>query len=408
MLRSLVGSEMCIRDSPKVVRPEPPQQRNHDPWTQRAASEGTGDSVSGPGSEERPDFSQEPGRYTRPGDLQSIEEPAQGCPPRAVIGFKNMKNLGNMLMLWVDTVATSLFLGCSAHIQLRDLHPDISSSMRFPERVGFKPRGYCVKEVCLDCLREPCSGPSQHYAWVPALPNRATANAAVWNSPMGERLHALRPLIRRVFQPQVMQTHDPEPVVIHFRCSDSPMNLHWGYHLLKYAYYEQALSAMGFQSAGGSESRLPDILILSCVSHHVSDSKWPGLCEGFAQHLANWLRDRGHRVRIDCGESVLHDLSRMVNAEYLISGGCTSSLVYAAMLIAENRAVFPSMVAEDGIPGKEGETLRNVVAQPSMANHNYKMRPGLTVLDSTHTRLYHREVEYSYLNIHLVEEKLRS
>lgn len=60
------------------------------------------------------------------------------------------------------------------------------------------------------------------------------------------------------------------------------------------------------------------------------------------------------------------------------------------------------------IPGREDEWLHKVVAKPSMNNHNYTMRPGLFVLDSTSTRLHHKEVDYSYDDVEAVDALLRA
>eukprot|EP00656_Telonema_subtile_P007343 TRINITY_DN13445_c0_g1_i3.p1 TRINITY_DN13445_c0_g1~~TRINITY_DN13445_c0_g1_i3.p1 ORF type:complete len:556 (-),score=71.80 TRINITY_DN13445_c0_g1_i3:564-2231(-) len=176
---------------------------------------------------EMPDFKPEKDPGLKHGDLQPVGTPAAGCPKPFQLDFLNGRNLGNAVMIWLDSVASVLFHGCSAYIKLTNMHPDIQT-LKLPAYVAFSPRGYCVNKVCLDCLTEPCMGPSTHYLWVPNMENSITLNAAVWNSPQSERLHAMTPLVKRVITPQLLKTNDNEPIVIHFRCSDSPMNLHWG------------------------------------------------------------------------------------------------------------------------------------------------------------------------------------
>ena len=108
----------------------------------------------------------------------------------------------------------------------------MTGSLQIPEFISYRPRGICTQAKCMDCLSEPCSVPSRYLKWIPKLPNVVTPLSAVWHSPNSERLHAIEPLIKQLLAPQLVGWRagatDSESVVLHFRCSDSPMNLHWG------------------------------------------------------------------------------------------------------------------------------------------------------------------------------------
>ena len=114
------------------------------------------------------------------------------------------------------------------------------------------------------------------------------------------------------------------------------------YHFLKYKYYTKAFDKL---LPGGAR---PPVLVLSCSLWNLEryegqKRQWPQLCALYAQKLVLWLQQRGHPVRVDCGDTVVRDLGRMVRAKYLISGGCTSSMAYLAALASHGSSVIPSM-----------------------------------------------------------------
>ena len=164
----------------------------------------------------------------------------------------------------------------------------------------------------------------------------------MWVSHSAPILHYMSPLIHATLAPSV-RAHAPrarrDTVIVHFRCSDGPMNGHWAYTFLKYKYYIRALNIAAVRPPA-------TLLLLVCDSWLRKDEASP--CKAYAKHLKGVLEAAGYRIRITCG-SVESDFSRMVAARVLISGGAGSSMAYMAALASKNVAVVPAPRPAPGV-----------------------------------------------------------
>jgi len=256
-----------------------------------------------------------------------------GCKESTSFEWVTGKNLGNMLQSYFEHIALKLLRNCSIHFS----RVVGTGSLLLPRNVVPLPSSFL---------------------WIAKnVPSNPDPDCALWHGANARVLHAISPVIQHVTAALISKSKYEDTVVIHFRCSDSPANRHWGYEFVKYDYYKRSLHIAGVKRGSA-------IRVLACSSWHSNSGD---MCDQYARRLVEVLQQQSYNVSQEC-ETVEEDFAKMVHAPVLISGGVGSSLAYMAALASNNTAVLPTTVPGPG-------------QRPSMKHHNYKTRPGLTFLN---------------------------
>lgn len=266
------------------------------------------------------------------------------------------QNLGNMLQSYFELVAMSLLKHCALHIAPMKLASD---SFDMPHTVELSPSNFLW------------NGETSPKTLVP--------HGGLWHTPGARILHVITPVIQRIItQCLAALPKFSNEVVIHFRCSDGPYNRHWGYEFVTYQFYIDAMKLAGV-------TRGSQIVVLACDTWGSTNN----ICTKYTDKLIEFLQNQGYSVEKTC-DTVRHDFNRMVQARVLISGGIGSSLSYMAALASNQTAILPTTIAAQG-------------QRPSLENHKYNTRRGLTFLHNN--RLSHSAVK-DYSDIAAVHSQL--
>ena len=226
------------------------------------------------------------------------------------------ENIGNALVVYFGQIATAVLAGCDVNIDHN------IKMMTLPTHISYSPAHHMLTRT-------------------PSTMDLDTSDA-MWQSHSAPVLHYMSPLIHTTLVSAVhrhARHARRDAVMVHFRCSDGPMNGHWAYTFLKYKYYIRALNIANVRPPA-------TITLLACDSWLRKGVTSP--CRAYAKHIKSVLEAAGYRVRIACG-SIEADFSRMVTARVLISGGTGSSMAYMAALASTNVAVLPAPRPAQGV-----------------------------------------------------------
>lgn len=148
----------------------------------------------------------------------------------------------------------------------------------------------------------------------------------------------VRPIMQNFYAQHLPPVATTNPVV-HFRCSDSPMNRNIQYHLTKtatVAWMAEQIKKRGYSN----------ITFLSCNTHHKLDNN---SCARYADYYIKLFNQHGIQTNVAC-DSVLYDFSLMYNSPLLVSLN-TSSFSFMAG-IAKNPSDYISCNMGIEIKGK--------------------------------------------------------
>jgi len=174
-------------------------------------------------------------------------------------------------------------------------------------------------------------------------------------------------------------------VRIHIRCSDTPYNRHNGYELLKYNWYNRALTLLG------KHMTIRKIVIHLCTDHSLSIIMkiTDDLCKQYSMGLKDYLVEGGFEnveLQVSCNK-VKDDFLMFQSSDGFISGGCGGSFSYFAGVLSRGRGVVLPMSNHPGV--REG------------IGKEYMIRDGGWIISGG--RVPHGDVE-SYDNIGRVIE----
>ena len=85
--------------------------------------------------------------------------------------------------------------------------------------------------------------------------------------------------------------------VIHYRCSDVPMDRHDYYHFQKYEYFKKILAKIREQT-GSTEKK---VYICYCNTHN-NDEKKQRTCDYYSSSLVSYLENLGYTAIVKCGK----------------------------------------------------------------------------------------------------------
>ena len=300
-------------------------------------------------------------------NIKIIEQPRQQVDTSLcteTVAFEWLtNNLGNILQSYFELVAMTILKHCTVKFSSLNIPKD---TFQLPHKIVPTAASFLWSGEVAPTSPGPPGG--------------------LWHTPAARVLHAITPVIQDIIEPLLNDVSlEANHIIIHFRCSDSPPNRHWGYEFLRYHYYFAALQLMN------TTTDMP-IMVLSCTGWNGGGRAGKEMCTSYATKLVGVLRDAGYKVDVVCGKSVEEDFSRMVKAPKLISGGVSSSLSYMAALASHNLAVIPS-------------TIPSIGKRPSIANHAHQLRDGLYILHLDDGRLPHSDVK-DYSNIETVHSQL--
>lgn len=148
----------------------------------------------------------------------------------------------------------------------------------------------------------------------------------------------VRPIMQDFYAQHLPSVTSVNPVV-HFRCSDSPMNRNIQYHLTKaatIAWMVGEIKKRGFST----------VTFLNCNTHNKIDDN---SCARYADYYIKLFSQHGVRANVECG-SVMHDFSLMYNSPLLISLNASSFSFMAGM--AKNPHDYVSCNMGKEIKGK--------------------------------------------------------
>ena len=258
------------------------------------------------------------------------------------------KNIGNILSNYFDLVCIS-----------------------FERKIDFKADLQLDTGLFIDNLPDFIKY-DEKYSLVPQ--NRETYSSWMWEYEPFQNAHLLQNLFQNIFKEIIPidlwnQAYIEEPIVIHFRASDSPMNRHDNYTMVHYSWYNKILNLIGNNS-------YPDICILFNNSWGKQDAD---VTNYLIEHFVKFLQNRGHKVRIISG-SVELDFIRMIRAKYLINGCIMSSMSYMAGFISDNISILQSTI---------------------FSNCNFSKRVNFNIINSLNYRIPHKLIPdyYDYENI---------
>lgn len=133
----------------------------------------------------------------------------------------------------------------------------------------------------------------------------------------------MKPLIQEIYDDAFSKSglvKKIEHPVIHFRCADTPFNLHSQYHFQKYAFYKKALSDISKKL-----KKYDTVIISYCNSHSSTDSD-KEKCDIYSEALSDYLTSIGYKCIIKC-QSNLDDFATMYYAPAVISSGSSFSFM---------------------------------------------------------------------------------
>jgi hypothetical protein len=126
----------------------------------------------------------------------------------------------------------------------------------------------------------------------------------------------LKPTINRILKEALEKSKLKKSVdgpVIHYRCSDSPMNKLGYYHFQKYGFFKDGLDMIQ-QKTGNTYDK---VYICYCNSHGAPKANQES-CDKYVKSLTDYLESLGYTVITKC-QSVNEDFATMFYAPGLIS-----------------------------------------------------------------------------------------
>jgi hypothetical protein len=154
-----------------------------------------------------------------------------------------------------------------------------------------------------------------------------------WEYPTGW-LQVMRPVVSETMTSALaklghnIQNREENPIVIHFRCSDTPFNRHPTYVLNRYPWYKQILE------------RIPhnrQITLMACHTH-LSCERNEKACSDYVQDFKSYLESLGYTVNVQC-KSIAEDFATMLQASTLITA--ISSFSTLAALVRQGPSYLP-------------------------------------------------------------------
>ena len=157
--------------------------------------------------------------------------------------------------------------------------------------------------------------------------------SSVWECGLGI-LESIQPIISKVIKSSIPKNISPVTdydVLLHFRCSDSPLNRHGSYEMPYYSFYKKALQTLNIYNGR--------VCIMSCVNHRIKSKKAYTACREYRDDIAKYLKDEcgARNVSYLC-QSFDEDFATMVYAPSFVSSG--SSMAYMAALASNNPCVI--------------------------------------------------------------------
>jgi hypothetical protein len=132
----------------------------------------------------------------------------------------------------------------------------------------------------------------------------------------------MKPVINRIYKNALEKSNLKKVIdapVIHYRCSDSPINKIIYYHFQKYAFFKDGLD--NIQKKTGKKYN--KLYVCYCNSHYSSGN----VCDTYSESFTKYLESLGYEVIIKC-QSLNEDFATMFYAPALIS--TCSSLSFMA------------------------------------------------------------------------------
>jgi len=133
---------------------------------------------------------------------------------------------------------------------------------------------------------------------------------------------SIRPAMRDLLNQHVKQRSVAYPIV-HFRCSDSPFNKHFNYHMPKATsvkWMAERLKERGFSKA----------IMLSCNQHRSMDQN---SCATYINYYSNIFAASGIKMTAQCN-SIFEDFALMVHSPMLVTLNA-SSFSFMAGIVKE-------------------------------------------------------------------------
>ena len=252
-------------------------------------------------------------------------------------------NIGNLLSMYFDSV-------CISFEDKNDFKANMNLDTglfvdKLPNFIKYKPEYFISKQ------------------------NRFTYSAWNWEYDLFQNVHYLQPLFSRIIRNLITdelwnKAEINEPIVIHFRASDGPMNRHDNYTMVHYSWYQKVLDII-------CQGKYPDICIIYNNYWHKQDAE---VCNFLFNHFKDFLQKRGHKVKVISG-SVDLDFVRMMRAKYLIPGCIMSSMSYMAGMLSNNISILESTI---------------------YSNNNFPKRFNFNIINSLNYRIPHKLIPNYY------------
>ena len=134
----------------------------------------------------------------------------------------------------------------------------------------------------------------------------------------------MKPLANRILKEALEKSELKRIVnspVIHYRCSDVPMDRHNYYHFQKYEYFKKALTNIR-ENTGSTNKK---VYIFYCNTHNNDENK-QRTCDDYSTSLVSYLENLGYTAIVKCGK-IDEDFATLFYAPAVIGTGGSFSFM---------------------------------------------------------------------------------
>jgi hypothetical protein len=148
-----------------------------------------------------------------------------------------------------------------------------------------------------------------------------------------EIIHSImKPIMHNIIKDALLSSglkQEPNNIIIHFRCADTPFLKSHHYHFQKYKYFKDALSQ--FDNI--------NVIILTNNKHN-STKEQQASCDNYTSKLSDYIKSIGYNVITESGTNI-DDFSKMFFSEGVISTG--SSFSFMAGYFGNGKYIQPTV-----------------------------------------------------------------
>lgn len=130
----------------------------------------------------------------------------------------------------------------------------------------------------------------------------------------------LRPTVQSILESAFEKSglkRNSIPIIIHFRCADTPFIKHRNYYLQKYSFFKECLEKLNMNEK--------EIVLMNC-STHLSKEEDQNACSSYTEKISDYLHKLGYTVKVQC-KTNLEDFADIFYAKAVISTGGSFSFM---------------------------------------------------------------------------------